>query len=338
MEPLLLLQGVRHVSEIALPLDPKRVSQRAFDKARSDSDFPNLPAARNIVRSLGIGWADVLALAHQPESSHAQGLGRKRPHVIGNYLTTEYAAYALRLVALRLGKHTLSISDYSAERAAMLKHDRASWLHGRQLILPNEREVITIMGSWEKALASAELTAPQAERGRRNREIERAPTIPDLLERFYSHYRVQATSTDLRVFARANGIPYRDLRGISFGQALAEWKDWRTGQGLPVPSAPPPLSERVDYTRDVGAARPGETRRAKLHPLEECIAWMRRYLEGLPASAHSTRRSYRDWAREHGAPAPALLDRKYGGFSRVRHLAQERMRAERLSRPTSPTP
>lgn len=332
MEQLILIQGVRHVSEIASSLDPRRVSQRAFDKARPRSDFPDLPSARNIVRSLKLGWTDVLALAHEPEGGLAQRLGRKQMHAIEDYLSADHVAYVLRLVALRLGTRSLSLSDYSTERAAMLRRDRARWLHGGQLILPNEDQVITVMGSWEQALASAGLSAPRAERRRRSTKIQRVPTIPDLLERFHYHYRVQPSLEELRTFARANGIPFPGMRGILFNDALAEWKEQRAAQGLPAPAAPPPPSQRADYTRDVGAARPGETRRENIHPLEACVEWMRRYLEGLPASTHSTRRSYRDWARQHGAPGPTLLDTKHGGFSRVRRLAQERIRTERLAR------
>lgn len=329
MEQTLLIQGVRHVSEIAAPLDPSHASQRAFDGARPRSDFPDLPRARNIARSLGMVWADVLALAHEPEGVYAQRLGRKQTHAIEDYLSAEHVTYALQLVARRLGAHTISLSDYSTERAAMLRHDRARWLHGGQLILPNEDQVITVMGSWEQALAAADLAAPRAGRGGSSTEREHAPTIPDLLERFHAHHGAQPTAGELRTFARANGIPFPNMREVRFNDALAEWKAWRARQGLPVPQAPPPPSERADYTRDVGAARPGERRREMIHPLEECVEWMRRHLEELPASARSTRRSYRDWARQHGAPAPSLLDTKHGGFSRVRRLAQERMRAER---------
>lgn len=329
MEPLfLLLQGVRHVSEIALPLDPKRVSQRAFDKARPGSDFPDLPAARHIVRSLGMGWADVLALAQEPESAQAHRLSHQQLDTLKGYLTTEYVVYVLQRVARRLGTRTLSRSDYSAERNAMLRHDRARWLHGRQLILPSEGQIRTFMGSWDEALASAGLAAPRAERGGGPSKV-RAPELQDLLERFYSHYGTQPTARDLETFARANGIPRRSYRELSFGDALSRWKEWRTQQGLTAPSPPPPLSERADYTRDVGAARPGEKRREQEHPLEVCVAWMRRYLEGLPASTRSTRHSYKNWARQHGAPSPTTLDTKHGGFSHVRRLAQKLIRAER---------
>jgi hypothetical protein len=327
MEEFLIIEGVRQVSEVASPGAPVHAPQRAFDEARALSSFPDLPSARNIARSLGVSWAEVLALAHEPTSVQSQRLGRKTgARKNEDYLSAEHVAFVLRLVARRLGVTTLSLSEYSTERAVMLRDDRSRFLHGGQLILPNEEQIRTFAGSWEKALAAADLEVSRGRRGEALRQRRmRAPPLTDLMERFYAHYGVQPVCIDLVVFARGNGIPYPSMRNPSFNQALAEWKKRRREQGLPVPSAPPPPSERPDYTRDVGAALPGERRRGKRHEIETCIAWMCRYLDELPARSRATRRSYRDWARQHGAPAPRSFE-KHGGFARVRSLAQERSR------------
>jgi hypothetical protein len=108
---------------------------------------------------------------------------------------------------------------------------------------------------------------------------------------------------------------YPNERGVRFGDAVAAWKETREARGLPVPEKPPRPKERADYSRDVGAAREserlrgaareGERLRRKWRDVEECIPWMVRYLEELPATARSARRSYRDWTlRQDGAPAP----------------------------------
>jgi sulfite reductase beta subunit-like hemoprotein len=116
---------------------------------------------------------------------------------------------------------------------------------------------------------------------------------------------------------------------VRFGEAVAAWKAERRAQGLPVPEKPPPPKARADYSRDVGAALPGERLRHKWRDVEDCVAWMVRYLEDVPAGARSTSRSYRDWTlRQDGAPAPDTLI-QHGGFERVRRLAQERIRAAR---------
>jgi hypothetical protein len=337
MEQLLLLQGVREVSALACPSAPAAVSQRSFDAARATSSFSDLPATRNIAAQLGMPWADVLRLAHEPESAHAHRLGRKQTSEEQDWLSEEYVIFVLRLVAQRLGKSTLSLRDYRLERDRMLRSDRARYIHGGQLVLPNEEQVITRVGSWEAALALAfaqrrsrlanGMTASQ--RARQDARLERrsAPTICDLLERFYEHYGVQPTADDLKAFARGNGIPYSNERGMRFGEAVAAWKAARRARGLPVPDQPPPPKERADYSRDVGAAREGERRRHKWSDVEQCVTWMARYLEELPATARSTMRSYRDWTQDQdGAPAPDTLIR-HGGFEHVRRLAQERIRA-----------
>lgn len=331
MEQLLLLQGVREVSRLACPSAPQAASQRAFDAARTASSFPDLPAARNIASQLGMRWADALQIAHAPESTHAFLLGRKQTGEEQDWLSEEYVAFVLRLVARRLGKDTLSLGDYRQERAEMLRSDRARWLHGGQLLLPNEEQIITHVGSWEKALSlvgmkPSHLTLGEARPGRGS-----IPTLTDLLERFYEHYGVQPAVEDLRAFARANAIPYPNERGVRFGDAVAAWKAERIARGLPVPEKPPPSKERADYSRDVGAAREGECPRHKWRDIEECITWMVRYLEELPPNARSTRRSYRDWTlRQDGAPAPDTLA-QHGGFEQVRRLAQERMRAAKAA-------
>lgn len=325
MEQLMLLQGVHEVSLLADPSAPTEVSQRAFDAARAGSAFPDLPPARNIARLLGVGWGEVLGLAHEPEEVRAHRLGRKRPSAELVWLDDGYVAFALRAVALRLGTRSLSLAQYDAERQRMLAADRVRWLHGRALSLPNGDQVITRVGSWPKALRLAGLERSPAGKGQQGPPV---PTLVDLLERFHAHYKAEPRRAELLAFAAGNGIQHPRVSRAGHAEGLAAWRAKRAAEGLPAPAPPAPMSERPDHSRDVGAARPGELRRAKRRSAEDCIAWMRRYLEGLPAGARSTQRSYREWARAcAGAPAPGTFE-QHGGFSRVRSLAQERMRAD----------
>jgi len=329
MEQLLLLQGVCEVSKLAYPSAPRAVSQRSFDEARAASSNPHLPAARNIASSLGMPWADVLHLAHEPERVHAHRLGRKQTGEGQGWLTGEYVAFVLHLMVRRLGKDTLSLRDYSLERERMIRADRARFIHGGQLVLPNEEQIITHVGSWEAALHLAGMAASHRALGDARPGRGRVPTLTDLLERFYKHYEAQPAAEDLRSFARGNGIPYPNERGVRFGEAVGAWKAERRAHGLSVPEKPPPPKKRADYSRDVGAALPGEHLRHKWSDVEDCVLWMARYLEDVPAGARSTRRSYRDWTlRQDGAPAPET-HAQHGGFERIRRLAQERIRAAR---------
>lgn len=323
MEPLVLLRGVREVSERADRLAPQAVSQRAFDAARAGSGFPDLPAAHNIARSLRISWAETLSLAHADESERAWRLALKQRVAAQDWLNEGYIAYTLSVVALRLGTRSLSISQYRMERERMLAADHARWLHGRRLFIPNDEQVTTRAGSWPAALRLAGLEEPDEWDGLR------APSLVDLMDRFHAHYGTRPVQGDLQAFARGNGIPYPDSRRQGFREALAAWTKKRAQEGLPAPCPPPPLGERPDYSRDLSAGQPGERRRPNVRDQEECVAWMRRYLEELPDGARSSQRSYRDWStgRER-APSASTIGR-YGGFTRVRALAQEGMRAER---------
>jgi hypothetical protein len=322
MEQLLLLQGVREASSLADPSAPRAVSQRSFDEARARSSFPDLPAARNIARQLGLPWAKVLSVAHEPRAAIPQRLGRKQGSAEHGFINDERVIFALRAVALRLGRDTLSLSQYRAEREQMLAIDRARFIHGGQLILPNEEQVMTHTGSWPEALRLAGLQEADRIEGRR------APSLVDLMERFYERYSTRPTLSALEAFASGNGIPFPDRRTQSFSKALAAWRAKRSAGGLPEPAESPPTRERPDYSSDVGAALPGERRQHKRRSAEECVAWMRRHMEGLPAGSRSTQHSYRDWARvREGAPSPSAFAR-HGGLSHVRSLAQEQMRAE----------
>jgi len=322
MEQLLLLQGVREVSRLACPSSPQAASQRAFDAARGRSTFSDLPAARNIARQLGLSWAKILSVAHEPDATVAQELGRKQRSAEEGWLRDEHIIYALRAVALRLGRQSLSLSQYRSEREQMLAADRTRFLHGRQLILPSDTQVIAHTGSWPEALRLAGLEEADASEGRRS------PSLVALLERFHEHYGVRPTFADLEAFAAGNGIRFPATRQQRFSEALAEWRAKRSEEGLPEPAEPPRKRERPDYSRDVGAARSDEHRQHSRRDIEECVAWMRRYLEGLPAGVRSTQRSYRDWAREQdGAPGASTIGRQ-GGFMHVRKLAQEQMRAQ----------
>jgi hypothetical protein len=324
MEQLLMLQGVRQVSERANPSAPEEVTQRAFDAARAGSTFPDLPAARNITRALGVPWGEVLRLAHQPETVRAHRLSMKQRERGRDWLTDEHVSFALRAVALRLGGQAPSLSQYRVERARILNADRARFLHGRQLLLPDDEQVIAQAGSWPKALRLAGLE--DAPTGMTTQRVK-VPTLVELMERFCEHYGTQPTRTALEAFASGNGIPHPRSDKQGFRDALAAWAAKRAKQGLPVAPPAPPKHKHPDYVRDVGAARPGEHRRSKRRTAEECVAWVRRYLEELPSGARSTQRSYLDWARGcEGAPGPSSLA-PHGGFAHVRRLAQEQMRA-----------
>jgi hypothetical protein len=326
MESLLMLRGVREVSTLAKPWDPVTVSQRSFDEARATSpQHAELPPARRITERLRLSWGEVLDMAHAPEGTHSHRLGRKEQETpASTWLTMEYMVFALKLVAHRLNKPTLTQGEYRAERDEMLSADRARWLHGRQLLLPNERQIAFAVGSWSAALSLAGLSA-----------TKRMPPTPkqkiltrmEAIERFHDHYKEKPTVTALRAFVRGNGLPMSGEDDRAFADTFAEWEERRCEQGLPPARV---VDRRIgrrrgcpDYSRNVGAARPGEEPyKRKGRDPAVCVTWIARYIAELGTRERSTKCGYEAWARRHpGAPrAPTFA--RHGGWEKLRRKAQ----------------
>src|ERR1700723_1003471 len=100
MEPLLLLRGVREVSELANPEWPLETTQRAFDEVRSQSQrFVSVPPAKRIAETLNLPWRVIVEVAHEPEGNQGRILKRKHPPEQENWLTEDYVSYTPKLVA-----------------------------------------------------------------------------------------------------------------------------------------------------------------------------------------------------------------------------------------------
>jgi hypothetical protein len=326
VEPLLVLRGVREVSILAKPDAPETVSQRAFDNARAlSTDHAELPAARRITEQLALPWREVLEVAHAPSDKHGFLLGRKDTEESAQtWLTPEYVAFVLKLVAHRLNKGTLTPGEYRVEREAMLRDDRARWLHGRQLLLPNEDQIRAAVGSWDAGLILAGLPANE----RVTREIKQTIlTRVEAIERFYDHYSERPSARALSDFARGNKLPMSDESGRSWSETVAEWEAERRDRGLPDPVVVKRSGGRgrkaPDYSKNVGAARPGETPyRGKWGDPDACVAWITRYLATLGPRERSTTRGYDDWARKQAGAPRASRFGQHGGWETLRRKAQ----------------
>jgi hypothetical protein len=102
----------------------------------------------------------------------------------------------------------------------------------------------------------------------------------------------------------------------------------RRARGALAPSAAPLRgSTAPDFSRDVGAARPGERRgRKRWDDRDEVVDWMTRYLAQLGPRERSSQRGYDRWvATQDGAPWSSVLD-GFGGFDAIRRAARARLR------------
>lgn len=264
-------------------------------------------------------WREVLRLAHAPERTHAHLLGRAQSAPEQDWLSEDYIAFALRLIAVRLGVATVSLVAYRVECECLLAEDRAAWLHGRQLRLPTDEQIRIAAGGWDRALALANLSARPGvgDQG----QGKYAASTEDVLERCFDAHGTESTNKELWVFVKANGIPYSRERTRLWSECIAAWKQERHARGQAVPDGPPPLDERPDYSRDVGAARPGERRKQDWSQIEDCLPHVVAYLEQLGAGERSSKLGYAAWAREQpGAPSYSAFD-AHGGWELVRSLA-----------------
>lgn len=337
-----LLRGVHEVSLLANSSEPASVSQRAFDEARVGSaEHTSLPAASQIARELRLPWRKVVSLAHEPtgRQSHLLGLNEREQSPEG-WLTESRVRFALRLVAGRLNVETLTMGAYDAERDALLVADRRDWMHGRRLRLPSAEAIREAADGWDEALRLAGLAVGV----RPSREIRQTILSRlDVMDRFYEHYGEQPTQKALLAFARGNQIPMSAEDKRLWSETVAGWKQRRRERGLPEPRVAQRKGGRgvkaPDYSRDVGAAHPGEQpHRGKWADLGECAAWVARYHASLQRRERSTQTGYRAWARQNpGAPSPSAFA-QHGGWEAVRGEAQEQNEAQRTrgraARPT----
>jgi hypothetical protein len=328
----MLLKGVREIAALANPTEPGAVTQRAFDAARVGSAaHADLPPARRIAERLGLPWPEVLAVAHEPEEEQSKLLGAKGKEPSStDWLSEAHVGAVLQLVAARLGVDTVSMNEYRAEYRRIVAADHARWLHGRRVLLPTDTQIVIAVGSWDAALRLAGLRT-QRQRGP-TRKLPNTPTLVDLMDRFYEAHGEQPTARALKAFARGNGIPYPSVpRGNGFRNAAREWMATRrelhglslAPRGVGAPRKGRALPRR-DYSRDVGAARPGE-RRTDEWDRDACVAAVARYVAQLRSGERSTSRGYRDWAaqQEH-APVMTTIQR-HGGWEAVRRGALTRV-------------
>jgi len=328
-DSLHLLEGVREVALLVDPVDLTAVTQRTFDEARSRCPgFERLPAARNVCRRLDLPWATVLELAALRPAKRPRVLGRLQGERENAELTPEVLTYALRLVAQRVQKSTITPGEYDAERDELMAADRRHYRNESLLWLPTANQVRVFAGSWIHALAHAELSRGQA-RGGQLPNQGRTPTVIDVLDRCYEHHGVEATYTQLLAFARANKVPMKAReKGKPWAEYVQEWRAERQRHGLSEPAGPAPRGAAPDFNQDVGAALPGERRRRYEPDYDNAVDWVVRYLQGLQLGQRPGSRRYDQWARRHnGAPWTSEFRRHHGGWLNVLRAAQARLRA-----------
>ncbi|HTC58684.1 MAG TPA: hypothetical protein VK691_01030 [Solirubrobacteraceae bacterium] len=344
-EPLMLLREVREVAALASPENPEAVSQRAFDRARANSAaHAGLPEARQIARELKLKWPEVLSVAHAPEKKRSYLLvsktrGKAPPK---GWLTSARIRYALRLVAGRLGVDSLTRVAYDEERDKLQAADARDYLHGGRLRLPSANAIsraaqpsLAAGAGWRDALRIAGLKAHSRKKRTSHQKIL---SRGEAIDRFYDHYEEQPAIEALKDFVRGNGIPMSDEGGQKWSETFKLWRQSRIDRGFGEPRVIDYRSRRdangrilkaPDFSKDVGAAKPGEyPNQGKWANKDLCVAWVAYYLANLPEGRKAIARDYDAWALKN--PGAPLLSRftRHGGWSAVQGKAEERIKTQ----------
>lgn len=310
---------VAAVARVADPGRPAQVSQRAWDAARASAGFADAPTAKQVSARLRLPWRGCLAIALASDLDLDQSLGRRFGEPDDPTLGVEAIRAALRTVALRLKKRTLSIADYTSERREMLSAVRRALLHPGELTLPTEGQIRRVAGSWEQALILAGLEPRPTPAG------SKGLSIVEALDLHLEAHGFLPSTRQLERFARAQGFALAKRRRCyadyfsELATARAEWGKWTpaavpTRGGLPEP----------DYEADgmLPAAEPRPGRRRKRWTRPECVTALQLFLDELPPGARPTQRRYQEAARKR-AEFPSLRSlQTHGAFSEL--LAEAR--------------
>jgi hypothetical protein len=227
----MLLQRVSVVACVVDPAEPTAVTQRAFDAERvRDKRFSDVPPARRITEKLGLPWHQVTALAQERLKTQKLRLAQKDSAEEADWVSTEHVAAALSIVATRLGAASVTQGAYLAERERMLAdHKRrkltvlvptVDQIRGalQRPVHGESRRRTPYSGTWKRALEIAGLD-PSPKPTQR----VKGKTPAELLDMAYDAHGTQITSAEANVFAKANGIPYSQVKQ-PWATVIAAWK------------------------------------------------------------------------------------------------------------------
>lgn len=269
-------------------------------------------------------------MAAMPRRARATALGHAHAERAKDWLTEEHVDSVLRLVARRLGVDTLNPAQYRAETEAMVRADRARWLHGGQLRLPNPDQVEACAGSWDRTLAHAGPRArPAPERGPRRAAASPRPRPSSTSSNAATRPMAHRPRSGTRKSSRARtASPTRDGRRVAPGP-LRRGMENRPPRTRP--RCPRGAPAKGPAPRLLGGRRRRPSRRASRRQREdfdECVDWVARYLGQLGRTERASQLGYNAWAAgQDGAPWSSVFRRRHNAlWSTVRDAAWERLR------------
>jgi hypothetical protein len=321
-----LPDAVRAIALHCRPDAPQTVSQREFDRARSEvPEHARAPSARQICSRLGVSWRPLLSALFEPSRDVGKFVSHKQRTGTDHHLSEHQIRLALRVVAARLDVPTLRPAQYDTARQQLLAANRRRRHRGNAPPLPTANQLERAAGDWDHALQLAGLQArpPAAGTGSHRSVV----SYHEAIRRFLETQGAMPTSYPARALRQRSGISAsaKTVRWTPAGHAR------RAGQvslgGRWAPATYPPKNRRPRYDFEFAQVKQaGEVRRSKRRTKEECVAAVIAYLEQLGPGEKAGQKRYGAWAAGTPHPAPSAFAR-HGGWTALVAEARARRRA-----------
>lgn len=291
-----------------------RVSQKAFDDARTPARHPSCPTASNLCRRLGMRWTEVLDLAARERVFHTAGI-RDRAQALyeGGVIDHRTRVAAVALIAARRGAGTLRPNEYEQERAQLLTGARGQHRRDMEDRLPTLGQFA--VEDWDELLTEAGLRI-RAPIG----ASKQSSPLTDVVEWFLIAQGYLPSTRIIHRFGREYGVAIPKVEPGALIQARNELRERRAAAGLWTPADipslknPPPWvppDQQPEPVLPAHAVKRQDDRQAWTH--ERIIAGLRLALRQLRPGERLNQPTLRRLAATNPAiPAPSSL----GGYAK----------------------
>ena len=336
-----LFRIVRDVAHAVRPADPALLSVRAFNTGRPlvAERWGDVPSASAIIQRVNQGsqgkvrWPRIVEAALGTDAQQRQTLVTGLRSEAGP-LPDSAIFLALRLAA-RETSAWLTPDEYLRVRERMLQNSTRRRRAALAVMLPTANQLIQAAGSWEQALAIAELAPPtqpepaeqpgpaeQAARPRPRPQMNSMPIV-DLICWFVKLQGSMPASRTGSGSATSTASACKQLTR-PWREHAAEAHAALAAEGIDVPIKPVPIEFR---RRETGRQLPPEVtagvrRRGDWKDLDNCASAIAVFWDTLPERDEPKQRTYRQWAKGKPFPSPDAFN-YHDGFTAVKERARE---------------
>lgn len=318
---------VREVALVADPDFPDRITMVQFDDARATAGHPDAPSARASCMALKMKWRELLERVFDPERDPVMSAAAHRRQA-ARIPVEEEIFFALRFVAMKRDRETLTYDEYDLFRLELIEEDKrrmrsASFL---EHVLPTAGQIWNACGKdWAFALSLAQLKSAK------ERKHARAADLDEVYGAFVETTGARPAGwATLDRFAQRANMPMRRRTGREkFEKVEKAILAQRKKQGLDTPDEkidnrtastfeiPPELAARLTQA---AANRP-----PREWTYETVLAGLTEYVKSLKAGERATQHHYS--AKRVGTPWPSVRKiQDYGAWTPMlaaaRKLAQ----------------